>query len=432
MKITKYTLALGFALLCLCGCKDIAHEGQAILTQGTTTYYGGTKQGKYDGYGVLSVGDSVVYAGEWRMGKRCGKGISSDSLGHRIIGTWRADTLVSGTWSDSTGTYTGTLNREGIAHGHGTFSNRQEIYQGAWVDGKRMGFGIALCSGKSLLLGDWKNNRYLGERIEYRADRIYGIDISRFQHEVGRKRYAINWKQMRIVNLGKLSRKRIAGTVDYPVSFCYIKSTEGTTVKNRYFRSDYVAARATGIKCGAYHFFSTKSSGAKQAHFFVRNSVFRKGDLPPVLDIEPTDAQIRAMGGAEAMFRAVREWISVVKAAMGARPVLYISQSFVNRYLPLAPDLKRDYVVWIARYGEYKPDVRLAYWQLSPDGHVRGITPEVDINVFNGYKDEYEDFLSRECLKVSVAEPKPAPVKRKAASAKRKTTSAKQKRVRRR
>ena len=76
--------------------------------------------------------------------------------------------------------------------------------------------------------------------------------------------------------------------------------------------------------------------------------------------------------------------------------------------------------------------MRLAYWQLSPDGHVRGITPEVDINVFNGYKDEYEDFLSRECLKVSVAEPKPAPVKRKAASAKRKTTSAKQKRVRRR
>ena len=78
---------------------------------------------------------------------------------------------------------------------------------------------------------------------------------------------------------------------------------------------------------------------------------------------------------------------------------LYISQSFVNRYLPLAPDLKRDYIVWIARYGEYKPDVRLAYWQLCPDGHVRGITPEVDINVFNGYRNEYEEFLRNECIK---------------------------------
>ena len=239
----------------------------------------------------------------------------------------------------------------------------------------------------------------MGERIEYRADRIYGIDISRFQHEKGRKRYTINWKQMRIVNLGKLSRKRIAGAVDYPVSFCYIKSTEGTTVRNRYYRTDYAAARAHGIKCGAYHFFSTRTPGAKQAHHFLKYSKFRKGDLPPVLDVEPTCAQIRAMGGAEVMFRNVREWINVVKRATGARPILYISQSFVNRYLPLAPDLKRDYIVWIARYGEYKPDVRLAYWQLSPDGHVRGITPEVDINVFNGYRDEYEDFLQNECIK---------------------------------
>ena len=225
MKITKYTLALGFALLCLCGCKDIAHDGQTIQVQGATTYYGGTKQGKYDGYGVLSVGDSVVYAGEWRMGKRWGKGIGSDSTGRRIVGTWRADTLVSGTWRDSTGTYTGTLNRDGIADGHGTFANRQELYQGEWADGKRSGFGVAIEAGKHLQLGEWKNNRFLGERIEYRADRIYGIDISRFQHEKGRKRYAINWKQMRIVNLGKLSRKRGAGTVDYPVSFCYITST---------------------------------------------------------------------------------------------------------------------------------------------------------------------------------------------------------------
>lgn len=399
MKITKYTLALGFALLCLCGCKDIAHDGQTIQVQGATTYYGGSKQGKYDGYGVLSVGDSVVYAGEWRMGKRWGKGIGSDSTGRRIVGTWRADTLVSGTWRDSTGTYTGTLNRDGIADGHGTFVNRQELYQGEWADGKRSGFGVAINAGKHLQLGEWKNNRFLGERIEYRADRIYGIDISRFQHEKGRKRYAINWKQMRIVNLGKLSRKRIAGTVDYPVSFCYIKSTEGTTVRNRYYRTDYAAARAHGIKCGAYHFFSTRTPGAKQAHHFLKYSKFRKGDLPPVLDVEPTCAQIRAMGGAEAMFRNVREWINVVKRATGARPILYISQSFVNRYLPLAPDLKRNYIVWIARYGEYKPDVRLAYWQLSPDGHVRGITPEVDINVFNGYRDEYEDFLQNECIK---------------------------------
>ena len=416
------------SLLCLCACKDIPHDDQTVLKHDNSVYHGGIKQGCYDGYGVLSVGDSVVYAGEWRSGKREGRGVCHDKLGRRIVGKWHADTLVSGTRYDAKGTYRGTFDRNGIANGHGSYyTSGHEFYQGEWADDKRSGFGFAIASGTKLRVGEWKKNRYLGERIEYRADRIYGIDVSRFQHDVGRKRYAIAWNNVRITHLGTLSRKTITGKVDYPVAFCYIKSTEGLTVKNRYYRSDYLAARAAGIKCGAYHFFSTKTSGAKQGHFFVQNSLFRKGDLPPVLDIEPTDAQIRAMGGANAMFRAVREWIRVVRNATGVRPVLYISQSFVNRYLSLAPDLKRNYIVWIARYGEYKPDVHLAFWQLCPDGTVRGITPKVDINVFNGYKDEYEEFLRKECIKVSVAEKKPAPVKKKAVKAKqKKPTSAKQ------
>ena len=39
------------------------------------------------------------------------------------------------------------------------------------------------------------------------------------------------------------------------------------------------------------------------------------------------------------------------------------------------------------------------YWQLCPDGRVSGITPKVDINVFNGYRSEFEDFLSKNCVK---------------------------------
>ena len=55
--------------------------------------------------------------------------------------------------------------------------------------------------------------------------------------------------------------------------------------------------------------------------------------------------------------------------------------------------------MWIARYGVYKPDVHLALWQLSADGHVRGIHNEVDINVFNGYAAQWEEFLREETVK---------------------------------
>ena len=66
--------------------------------------------------------------------------------------------------------------------------------------------------------------------------------------------------------------------------------------------------------------------------------------------------------------------------------------------MPLAPDLGDNYHIWIARYGEYKPNFKLAYWQLSPDGKVRGIHSDVDINVFNGYRNQYEEFLKTSLL----------------------------------
>ena len=198
---------------------------------------------------------------------------------------------------------------------------------------------------------------------------------------------------MRITHLGSLSKKRISGRVDYPISFVYIKSTEGTTVRNKYYLYDHAQARRHGIHCGSYHFFSLKSSAAKQARHFLRNSRFGKGDLPPMLDVEPTESQIRKAGGTEVMFRMIRTWMQTVKKATGKRPILYVSQQFVNKYLPLASDIKNDYPIWIARYGEYKPDVKLIFWQLSPDGRVKGIHGDVDINVFNGYKDKFNQFI---------------------------------------
>ena len=118
-----------------------------------------------------------------------------------------------------------------------------------------------------------------------------------------------------------------------------------------------------------------------------------------MLDVEPTNAQIRAYGGTEKLLQAIRTWLQIVEQQVGVRPILYVNQGFVTKHLADAADMKRDYQVWIARYGEYKPDVRLAIWQLSPDGRVAGIRGEVDINVFNGYHDQYEEFLETHCIK---------------------------------
>jgi len=337
---------------------------------------------------------NLLNVGKWAGVSRLGTGIEIDSCGRIVLGRYVADTLVTGMRIDSAGVYTGDFTK-GLAEGHGSFQwTDGTYYEGQWVADSRHGFGFAVSPFTHVRVGEWKNGKYLGERMQYTSERIYGIDISRYQHGTDKKKYAIQWNRLRISYLGNKNQQHVTGTVDYPVSFIFIKSTESTSIRNPFYFTDYTQARRRGIPIGAYHFFSCKVSGTAQAQHFIRNTVFRNGDLPPVLDLEPSHAQITAMGGTEVLFRNVRAWLQAVERWTGVKPILYVSQSFVNRYLADAPDLKRDYQVWIARYGEYKPDVKLAVWQLSPNGRVTGIHGEVDINVFNGYRTQWDDFLN--------------------------------------
>lgn len=350
--------------------------------------------GDKNGLGTICQKGHITYAGQFKKGKRQGTGFTTDSIKRTIIGTWQADTLIYGKRQDCIGLYTGYFNRSFQASGHGKYITRNGTrYEGLWKHDRREGFGYGVIPGDYFRVGEWRDDIYRGERMTYTSERIYGIDLSKYQHEIGKKKYPIHWAKLRIRHLGTISKKRVSGKVDYPIAFAYIKATEGTTIINKYFQKDYIQAREHGLKVGAYHFFSTTSSTYSQAVHFLRHARFSKGDFPPVLDVEPTKRQIDKMGGPDVMWKSIKAWLRVVEKQTGTKPILYISQHFVNHYLPLAPDIKENYQVWIARYGEYKPDIRLAIWQLSPDGRVQGIHGEVDINVFNGYKDQYEKFV---------------------------------------
>ena len=329
-------------------------------------------------------------AGHYHIGPLRGEGITRDDEGHIVCAVWDADTIVKARRTDSLGVYSGQMNSFMEASGEGIYDARDgSHYEGMWHDGKRHGFGFESSPNHQVRVGQWKNNRFLGEKIRYTTERIYGIDISRHQHDIGRRHYGINWRQVRITSLG--SKHNTEGHT-YPVSFVYIKSTEGTTIRNRYFLKDYMDAHKQGIHVGAYHFFSLRTSAAEQASFFLKHTLIRDSDFPPVLDVEPSDAQIEQIGGGEALLSRVRQWLQLVERSTGKRPILYINQMFVNKYMRNADDIKQRYNVWIARYGEYKPDVKLVYWQLTPDGRVNGITGPVDINVFNGFQGQFDEF----------------------------------------
>ena len=330
--------------------------------------------------------------GRHYLGKlHSGKAIQRDGQGRIVSALWDHDTIITAVRIDSIGIYQGQMDTHFLARGQGIMDEWDGCHkEGFWLGDVQHGFGFDSSPQHQLRIGTYQYGRFLGERMKYTAQRIYGIDVSRHQHEKGRQRFAINWRNLRITSFG--GRHNINGQT-FPVSFAYIKATEGTTVRNRYFPSDYQQAQRQGIKVGAYHFFSLKSSAAEQANYFLKFARIRPNDLPPVLDVEPTDKQIEQIGGANVLMNRIRTWMQIVENKTGKRPILYVNQMFIKKHMQNAADIKQRYNVWIARYGEYKPDVKLVYWQLCPDGRANGITGPVDVNVFNGFQGQYQEFL---------------------------------------
>jgi len=369
---------------------DPQDEGFDMVTR--YAQQGDSSMAVYLPKGRLTIGCSI--------GRHTGKVLVKDRSGRLIIGRIGNDTLVSGVRIDSLGFYAGQMNRRGEAFGHGFYRSADgTYYEGYWMHDQRDGFGLSIGPGH-LKVGAWLRDQFRGEHMSYHSQRIYGIDISRYQHEKGRRRFPIRWNRLRIWNLGRrISQNQVLDDkVDYPVSFVYIKSTEGVTIENRYYQQDDIAVRKLGLPVGAYHFLSTRTPADEQADHFLSFTRFSSGDLPPMLDIEPSDKQIEDMGGPLILFDAIRTWLQIVESKTNCRPLLYVNQRFVNTYLHLAPDLKDNYHFWIARYGEYKPDIHLDIWQLSGDGHVHGIVPECDLNVFNGYQGQWDEFLRRQTI----------------------------------
>ena len=204
-----------------------------------------TERRRYITYDTLQPHERTLVAvktngGYWKAGhfhigqKLQGRGIVADEKGRVVRALWDSDTILVARRTDSLGVYEGQMNMLLQASGQGTYRSKSgSFYDGHWLNDKRQGFGYESSAHHQLRVGEWKKGRFMGERLKYTSERIYGIDISRHQHEKGRKRYAINWRHLRILSLGK---NHPTDGQTFPISFIYIKATQSTTIVNRYFR----------------------------------------------------------------------------------------------------------------------------------------------------------------------------------------------------
>ncbi len=185
---------------------------------------------------------------------------------------------------------------------------------------------------------------------------VWGLDVSRHQHN-------LDWE-------------RLVG--DEKPHFVYLKATEGTLIQDPAYESHRRQLEKHGVLWGAYHFFGHRTDGREQALNFIRTARLRKGNLFPVLDIEPH----RFFKDPGKMVRQVQAFCEEIRREYGIYPVIYASSNFYARYLEKHFPANK-YYIWIADYSNI-PRIDWHFWQHTDSHPVEGFGRGVDRNVFAG------------------------------------------------
>jgi lysozyme len=199
---------------------------------------------------------------------------------------------------------------------------------------------------------------------------IHGIDVSHYQR-------VISWQQVKQMEAGGVK-----------IGFAFIKASEGETDEDIYFRKNWKRTKKLGIPRGAYHFFLPQKNAAIQAANFLDLVTLKKGDLPPVLDVEE-----RYGVPAELLRTKIKTWLDKVESSTGVKPIIYSNVDFYQKYLAGHFD---DYPFWAAHYqqaGKPRINRNWHFWQHSENGRVNGILSKVDFNIFNGDSTDFINML---------------------------------------
>ncbi len=177
------------------------------------------------------------------------------------------------------------------------------------------------------------------------------------------------------------------GTVDWQqvaaqgIQFAFAKATEGVTLADPEFATNWAGMKAAGLLRGAYHFFEPNDDAGQQAAFFLGAVQLESGDLPPVLDVET------AAASSTELWQGVETWLTQVAAATGVTPILYLNASFANSNQ--APASLAAYPLWLAQYEVDQPTEPNGWttwliWQYSQSGTLEGVSGAVDLDEVNG------------------------------------------------
>lgn len=212
------------------------------------------------------------------------------------------------------------------------------------------------------------------------AERVRGIDVSRFQGE-------IVWN-------------RVGET---KIRFAFVQASRGSgndcavvpseCGPDGFYERNYRRARANGIRVGAYHRAfagggdraGAKRDARAEARVFLEQvGKLRRRDLLPALDVEtPFDGL-----DPQELRTWIRTWLKRVEAELGVKPIIYTNHSSWQATGDTRAFARDGHRLWVAQWKVRSPLVPAgswngqgwSVWQYTSSGSVRGIEGNVDRN----------------------------------------------------
>lgn len=177
------------------------------------------------------------------------------------------------------------------------------------------------------------------------------------------------------------------GYIDYTqvknagIEVVYIKASQGDSIVDAYFRTNYENAKANGLKVGLYHFLTARSveEAEQQATYFASVISGTSPDCKLAMDFEIfgdlTVEQINQISFA---------FLQKVQSLTGKEVVIYSDAS--NARNTFGPELASQYPLWVAQYEVTSPDTgnwsTYEGFQYSDMGRVAGISSYTDLDTF--------------------------------------------------
>ena len=135
-------------------------------------------------------------------------------------------------------------------------------------------------------------------------------------------------------------------------SFAYLKCTEGKGFFDPRFLENVKAAKALGIKVGAYHFFHPGMDAIAQARFFLSKVIGLNLDLIHDCDWEDHDDC-----GEAAQVSQIKLFVDYLEKETGHKPMIYTGKWYIDQVD--AKDKKTPLPQWLANYplwlSDYSP-----------------------------------------------------------------------------